>query len=183
MRTIVEHGNLTAQHAVRIIIEHEVLLVGIVAENGIQAIAQVFSGISYDGLLQLHFLIAKQGSAPDDKLEQEKSKSAATEDDMFVTEDPYGTNTTSLYVYFTTDDSVSVSYTVHADGYADFTRDAYQQSQYSKTHEFQILGLIPREKNTLTITLTNADGKSRTHTFGQQYTFRVEFVQYLTWRR
>lgn len=84
---------------------------------------------------------------------------------MFVTEDPYGTNTTSLYVYFTTDDSVSVSYTVHADGYADFTRDAYQQSQYSKTHEFQILGLIPREKNTITITLTNADGKSRTHTF------------------
>ena len=64
MRTIVEHGNLTAQHAVRIIIEHEVLLVGIVAEYGIQAIAQVFSGISYDGLLQLYFLIAKQGSAP-----------------------------------------------------------------------------------------------------------------------
>lgn len=104
----------------------------------------------------------------DDKLEQEKSKSAATEDDMFVTEDPYGTNTTSLYVYFTTDDSVSVSYTVHADGYADFTRDAYQQSQYSKTHEFQILGLIPGEKNTITITLTNADGKSRTHTFGHR---------------
>ena len=47
----------------------------------------------------------------DDKLEQEKSKSAATEDDMFVTEDPYGTNTTSLYVYFTTDDAVAVSYT------------------------------------------------------------------------
>lgn len=51
----------------------------------------------------------------DDKLEQEKSKSSATEDDMFVTEDPYGTNTTSLYVYFTTDDAVAVSYTVHAD--------------------------------------------------------------------
>ena len=30
----------------------------------------------------------------DDKLEQEKSRSSATEDDMFVTEDPYGTNTT-----------------------------------------------------------------------------------------
>lgn len=104
----------------------------------------------------------------DDKLEQEKSKSAATEDDMFVTEDPYGTNTTSLYVYFTTDDAVAVSYTVHADGYADFTRDAYQQSQYSKTHEFQLLGLIPGEKNTITITLTDADGKSRTHTFGHR---------------
>lgn len=99
----------------------------------------------------------------DDKLEQEKSKSSATEDDMFVTEDPYGTNTTSLYVYFTTDDAVAVSYTVHADGYTDFTRDAYQESQYSKTHEFQLLGLIPGEKNTVAITLTDADGKSRTH--------------------
>ena len=83
---------------------------------------------------------------------------------MFVTEDPYGTNTTSLYVYFTTDDAVAVSYTVHADGYTDFTRDAYQESQYSKTHEFQLLGLIPGEKNTVAITLTDADGKSRTHT-------------------
>lgn len=82
---------------------------------------------------------------------------------MFVTEDPYGTNTTSLYVYFTTDDAVAVSYTVHADGYTDFTRDAYQESQYSKTHEFQLLGLIPGEKNTVAITLTDADGKSRTH--------------------
>ena len=34
----------------------------------------------------------------DDKLEQEKSKSSATEDDMFVTEDPYGTNTTSIRI-------------------------------------------------------------------------------------
>ena len=34
-----------------------------------------------------------------------------------------GTNTTSLYVYFTTDDAVAVSYTVHADGYTDFTRE------------------------------------------------------------
>lgn len=99
----------------------------------------------------------------DDKLEQEKSRSSATEDDMFVTEDPYGTNTTSLYVYFTTDDAVAVSYTVHADGYTDFTRDAYQESQYNKTHEFQLLGLIPGEKNTVAITLTDADGKSRTH--------------------
>lgn len=82
---------------------------------------------------------------------------------MFVTEDPYGTNTTSLYVYFTTDDAVAVSYTVHADGYTDFTRDTYQESQYSKTHEFQLLGLIPGEKNTVAITLTDADGKSRTH--------------------
>ncbi|WP_162624288.1 MULTISPECIES: aryl-sulfate sulfotransferase N-terminal domain-containing protein [Blautia] len=31
---------------------------------------------------------------------------------MLVKENPYGTNTLSLYVYFTTEDLVSVSYTV-----------------------------------------------------------------------
>ena len=65
--------------------------------------------VSYDNV---DVYTADYQNMADDKLEQEKSKSAATEDDMFVTEDPYGTNTTSLYVYFTTDDSVSVSYTV-----------------------------------------------------------------------
>ena len=100
----------------------------------------------------------------DDNLKTEKSQAAATEDDIFVKENPYGTNTTSLYVYFTTDDAVSVSYTVHADGYADFTRTAYQESQYQRTHEFQLLGLIPGKTNTITLTLTNADGDARTHT-------------------
>lgn len=103
-------------------------------------------------------------NAADEKLAQEKSTSAATEDDMLIVENPYGTNTTSLYVYFTTDDAVSVSYTVHADGYADFTRTAYQRSKYAKTHEFQLLGLIPDVKNTITFTLTNSDGDSRTKT-------------------
>ena len=100
----------------------------------------------------------------DDNLKAAKSQAAATEDDIFVKENPYGTNTTSLYVYFTTDDAVSVSYTVHADGYADFTRTAYQESQYQRTHEFQLLGLIPGKTNTITLTLTNADGDARTHT-------------------
>ncbi len=55
---------------------------------------------------------------------QATATSKATKDSIFTAENPYGTNTTSLVVYFTTDDAVSVSYTVHADGYADFTRDA-----------------------------------------------------------
>ena len=100
----------------------------------------------------------------DNKLRQAEAASKATEDNIFMTENPYGTNTTSLVVYFTTDDAVSVSYTVHADGYADFTRDAYQESQYSKTHEFQLLGLVPDVTNTITLTLTDANGGTRTKT-------------------
>ena len=43
VRTIVEHRNLTAQHAVRIVVEHEILFVGIIAENRIQAAAQILT--------------------------------------------------------------------------------------------------------------------------------------------
>ena len=100
----------------------------------------------------------------DERLEQERAKANATENDIFVSENPYGTNTTSLYVYFTTDDAVAVTYTVHADGYADFTRAAYQKSKYSTVHEFQLLGLIPKADNTITLTLTDAEGNTRTKT-------------------
>ncbi len=103
-------------------------------------------------------------SMADETLRSERSTADATESDMFVRENPYGTNTTSLYVYFTTDDEVSVSYTVHADGYADFTRTAYQESAYQKKHEFQLLGLVPDVRNTITLTLTDENGVSRTRT-------------------
>lgn len=36
------------------------------------------------------------------QIEEEKSSGAYTEDNMLIKENPYGTNTLSLYVYFTT---------------------------------------------------------------------------------
>ena len=103
-------------------------------------------------------------SMADKTLRSERNAADATESDMFVKENPYGTNTTSLYVYFTTDDAVRVSYTVHADGYADFTRTAYQENTYQKEHEFQLLGLVPDVQNTITLTLTDENGEARTRT-------------------
>ena len=50
--------------------------------------------------------------AVDEQLEVEKSSEVYTEDQMLIKENPYGTNTLSLYVYFTTEDPVSVSYNV-----------------------------------------------------------------------
>ena len=46
------------------------------------------------------------------QIEEEKSSGAYTEDNMLIKENPYGTNTLSLYVYFTTQEPVSVSYNV-----------------------------------------------------------------------
>lgn len=45
---------------------------------------------------------------------EKKAADTYTADNMLVLENPYGTNTTSLYVYFTTDDATKVTYTVTA---------------------------------------------------------------------
>lgn len=89
-----------------------------------------------------------------------RDKATATLDDPFTAVNPYGTNTTSMYVYFTTSEATSVSYTVHAEGYPDFTATANQGKNYATTHEFIVLGLIPRTTNTITLKLTDASGST-----------------------
>lgn len=89
-----------------------------------------------------------------------RDKATATLDDPFTAVNPYGTNTTSMYVYFTTSEAASVSYTVHAEGYPDFTATANQGKDYATTHEFIVLGLIPRTTNTITLKLTDASGST-----------------------
>lgn len=89
-----------------------------------------------------------------------RNKATATLDDPFTAVNPYGTNTTSMYVYFTTSEATSVSYTVHAEGYPDFTATANQGKDYATTHEFTVLGLIPKTTNTITLKLTDASGST-----------------------
>lgn len=48
----------------------------------------------------------------EENLEQKKSTGNYTEETMLIEENPYGTNTLSLYVYFNTEEKVSVSYKV-----------------------------------------------------------------------
>lgn len=96
----------------------------------------------------------------DERLAAERDADTHGIDDIFVKENPYGTNTTSLYVYFTTDEPAAVSYTVAADGYPDFHADAWQGDggAYVTTHEFLVLGLIPGERNTITLSVAGEDG-------------------------
>lgn len=93
-------------------------------------------------------------------LEREKENPDYTADNMFVKYNPYGTNTQSLYVYFKTENAVKLSYTIHVDdeSISDFTRNVYQDNTYQKTHEFQIIGLIPNQNNKITVTLTKKNG-------------------------
>lgn len=95
-----------------------------------------------------------------DSLEEKKNSGEYTEDHILVEYNPFGTNTQSLYLYFCTDNAVSVQYTIHVDrsDISDFTQTAYQSETYQTEHELQIIGLIPDETNEITLELTDIDG-------------------------
>lgn len=105
--------------------------------------------------------------AVEEQIEEEKNSGIYTEDQMLVKENPYGTNTLSLYVYFTTADFVSVSYTVSVadESIDDFSQTPAGEDNFDMEHEFQVLGLIPGESNTITFTLTKEDGSVETRSY------------------
>lgn len=86
---------------------------------------------------------------------------------------PFGTGSNGLYLYFETDMVTKVTYTVHVEGsdISDFTADAADISgqEFTKTHEFQLIGLVPGETNQVTLTITGQWGKTR-----QIVTFTVD---------
>ena len=89
---------------------------------------------------------------------------------------PFGTGSNGLYLYFETDMATKVTYTVHAeDGdISDFTAEAADISgqEYTKTHEFQLIGLVPGETNQVTLTMTGQWGNTR-----QVVTFTVDMPE------
>lgn len=92
-----------------------------------------------------------------------KEAKKATFDAPFIIYNPYGTNTCAVNVYYTTKEATSMEYTVSVDeeGIPDFTRTAYngEESGTTKTHEYQIIGLIPNEVNTVTMRSKNSEGE------------------------
>ena len=74
---------------------------------------------------------------------------------------PYGTNTTAVYMYFKTTEELQASYTIHCNNYADFsqTLNSNTLSSYTTEHEYLLIGAIPNQTNTITVTLTNKQGK------------------------
>ena len=69
----------------------------------------------------------------DDELISERDAQKRTVDNIYTKVNPYGTNTTSMYVYFTTDNTATVSYTVSADGYPDYTATAITSDEAART--------------------------------------------------
>ena len=79
--------------------------------------------------------------------------------------DPFGTGANGLYLYFETDFPTQVEYTVHVDDerIPDYTATAADHSgrEYTATHEFQLIGLVPGEVNEVTLRLRGSWGNVR----------------------
>ena len=109
----------------------------------------------------------------------ESQKDGQTLADPLVVYNPFGTNSQALYVYFTTEEDASVSYTVSVSdeevatiedesltstSIADFTRDV-NDGESASEFEFLLYGLIPDVENTVSITASYEDGSTETTTF------------------
>ena len=62
---------------------------------------------------------------------------------------------------FKTTEELQASYTIHCNNYADFsqTLNSNTLSGYTTEHEYLLIGAIPNQTNTITVTLTNKQGK------------------------
>lgn len=101
------------------------------------------------------------------RLETAKSTGNYTEEAMLIEQNPYGTNTLSLYVYFETEENAKVSYTVSAadKDIEDFSAVPEGEEEYQTEHEFQVIGLVPDQKNTVIFTITTESGEERSYTY------------------
>lgn len=96
-------------------------------------------------------------------LETYKTKEAYTLQNPLMVLNPYGTNTSGLYVYFTTETAASMEYTISvaSEEIPDFTRILYtnQAGEAVTEHEGILIGLVPGMKNTVTLKTYDVDGK------------------------
>lgn len=90
------------------------------------------------------------------EIEKKKSEKTYTIEDPLIIANPYGTNTTGLYVFFTTESPTELSYTVSVDGYEDFSQTV--SGGFMAEHEHQIIGMIAGKTNTITLTATDENG-------------------------
>ena len=87
---------------------------------------------------------------------------------------PFGTGSNGLYLYFRTDASTQVTYTVHVEDESipDYTATVNNQGAdgYSRLQEFLLVGLVPGMENTVTLS-------AETRQQGTAYTFTIDMPE------
>ena len=84
-----------------------------------------------------------------------------TIDKPLLVSNPYGTNTTSIYMYFETNELAKATYTIQCEGYSDYTNTLNNNSLsgYNTKHEYLLIGSIPNKTNYITVTIYDINNK------------------------
>ncbi len=131
-------------------------------EDGIRAFYLVPEDLEEEGFTFYDTAVQRRLSGA---LETLKKAQDWTAENPLAVVNPYGTGSNGLYLYFTTDQERQVTYTVHVEkeGIPDFTARAANAGgqTYGKTHEFQLIGLVPGETNEVTLELGGSWGRVR----------------------
>ncbi len=101
--------------------------------------------------------------AVSEALEEEREYGDYTIDDPLAVINPYGTSTTSLYLYFQAEQAGQLEYTVRIndDASQDFTRIMLNdgENNMSKEHSYSLIGIVPNCKNVIVLRLLDEKGK------------------------
>ena len=141
--------------------------------DGLRAVQLIPDGIDEDGFTYYDTGVQERLAGALDSLKASMTWTATT---PLAVLNPFGTASNELYLYFQTDVATKVSYTIHVEDedipdYTAYAADASGQ-EYSRIHEFQIIGLVPGETNQVTMTISGSWGNAR-----QIVSFTVEMPE------
>ena len=141
--------------------------------DGLRAVQLIPDGIDEEGFTYYDTGVQERLAGALDSLKASMTWTATT---PLAVLNPFGTASNELYLYFQTDVATKVSYTIHVEDedipdYTAYAADASGQ-EYSRTHEFQIIGLVPGETNQVTMTISGSWGNAR-----QIVSFTVEMPE------
>ncbi|MGI6010108.1 MAG: aryl-sulfate sulfotransferase [Ruminococcus sp.] len=131
--------------------------------DGIQALQLVPMDIEEEGFTYYDVEVQERLENALESLK--RGKQSWTAETPLAVLNPYGTGSNGLYMYFETERKTQVTYTIHVedDSIPDYTKTVMDASgeNYTKTHEFQIIGLVPGAANEVTMEISGSWGNVR----------------------
>lgn len=104
--------------------------------------------------------------AIDENIERLKNEANYTFEEPLLILNPYGTNKLGLNIYFSTEDDTKLEYTVKVkstNDIKDYSNTLYNKDEYTKNHEYQVIGLVPGHINEIEFKLIDCEGNIKTY--------------------
>ena len=99
----------------------------------------------------------------DENIDKLKNEAYYTFKKPLLILDPYGTNRVGLNVYFETKEYSKLRYTIRVKStntIPEYSNTLYNEEEYSKLHEYQVIGLVAGHINEIEFILENKDGST-----------------------